>query len=237
MPNFKGTRFNNAHETLIWAAKSEASRFTFNYKTMKAFNGGRQMRSDWLIPVCSGRERLKDEEGNKAHSAQKPEALLKRVVLSSSRPGDVILDPFFGSGTTGAAAKALNRNFIGFEKEPKYADLARRRIQAVRPFDGRLTCLHQEAPKPKIPFGALVESGYIQPGEALYSENKKQKALVMADGTVKSGGRAGSIHFVASGLAGGSSRNGWTFWSAEREGELVSISGIRARYFQEKITG
>ena len=235
MPNFKGTRFNNAHETLIWAAKSEKAKFQFNYKTMKAFNGDKQMRSDWLIPICSGGERLKDAEGNKAHSAQKPEALLKRVILSSSKPGDVVLDPFFGSGTTGAAAKALNRNFIGFEREKKYVSLARKRIQAARPCDSELTFPFQEIPKPKIPFGALVESGYIKPGEKLHSKNKKRSALVMADGTLKSGPHTGSIHSVGARILGRESCNGWDFWSAKRAGKLVSIDGIRERYFQEEV--
>ena len=233
MPNFKGTRFNNAHETLIWAAKSEKARFTFNYKTMKAFNGDRQMRSDWRIPICSGGERLKGKKGKKAHSAQKPEALLKRVILSSSRPGDVVLDPFFGSGTTGAAARALNRNFIGFERERKYAALARKRIRAVRPCGGQL--LFQEAPRPRIPFGALVENNYLKPGEELCSKGAKQRALVMADGTVKSGALSGSIHSVASRILERERCNGWDFWSVRRAGKLVSINDLRERYFKEKV--
>ncbi len=237
MPNFRGSRFNNAHETLIWAGKSQKAKVTFNYKTMKAFNDDKQMRSDWRLPICSGRERLKDAKGHKAHSAQKPEALLRRVILSSSKEGDIVLDPFFGSGATGAVAKMLNRRFIGFEKEKKYADLARKRIKGVKPYSHSLTFQSQELSKPKVPFGQLVESAYIAPGEKLCSADKKYWAKVMADGTLKSGKRSGSIHKVSAKMLNLASHNGWDFWCVKREGELVSIDKLREKYFIESRGG
>lgn len=235
MPNFKGTRFNNAHETLIWASKSETARFTFNYKTMKSFNDGKQMRSDWLLPICSGRERLKNKKGGKIHSTQKPEELLKRVILSSSKEGDVVLDPFFGSGTTGAVAKMLNRNFIGFEKEKKYVGIAKKRMENVKPYNKKLTFQYQEVPRPKVPFGCLVESNYIKAGEKLYSKDKKYWAQVMADGTLKNGKFSGSIHRVSAKMLNAESHNGWTFWYIERKEKLISINRFRDQYFKKEM--
>ena len=233
MPNFKGTRFNNAHETLIWASKSKKTKFTFNYKTLKVFNDDKQMRSDWLLPICSGKERLKNKQGYKAHSTQKPEELLKRVLLSTSKEGDVVLDPFFGSGTTGAVAKMLNRHFIGFEKGKKYVDIARKRIAAIQPYNKQWTIQFQEAPKPKIPFGCLVESNYIKTGEKLYSKNKKHWARVMADGTLKNGKYSGSIHSISAKMLKKDTNNGWTFWNTERNGKLISINNYREKYFKK----
>ena len=235
MPNFKGTRFNNAHETLLWVSKNEKAKFTFNYKTMKTFNDDLQMRSDWVMPICSGKERLKDREGNKVHSTQKPEALLKRIILSTSKEGDVVLDPFFGSGTTGAVAKLLNRNYIGIEREEKYIKAATERIRRVTPYLLSLTENFQEIPKPKIPFGNLVENEYIKVGETLYSKNKKYWANVMSDGVLKNGKYFGSIHKVSADMLGKESNNGWTFWNIEKKGELVSIDTLRELYFQEKV--
>ena len=234
MPNFKGTRFNNAHETLIWASKSEKARFTFNYKTMKAFNDDKQMRSDWVLPICSGKERLKDKKGNKIHSTQKPEELLKRVILSSSKEGDVILDPFFGSGTTGAVAKRLNRNFIGFEREKKYVTMAKKRIEDIKPYNKKLTVQFKEIPKPKVPFGCLVESNYIKVGEKLYSKDKKHWAQVMADGILKNGNYSGSIHLVSAKMLKKENFNGWTFWYMERKGRLISIDQVRGQYLKNQ---
>src|SRR5580700_709386 len=135
MPNFRGRRFTNAHETLLWCAADREARYTFNYEAMKALNDELQMRSDWLIPICGGPERLKGDDGKKAHPTQKPEALLHRVLMASSRPGDIVIDPFCGTGTTGAVAKRLGRRFLGIERDPSYATLARQRIAAVRPAD------------------------------------------------------------------------------------------------------
>ena len=233
MPNFRGTRFNNAHETLIWASKSEKAKVTFNYKTMKAFNDDKQMRSDWFLPICSGKERIKDKKGHKAHSTQKPEELLRRVILSVSKEGDIVLDPFFGSGTTGAVAKKLNRNFIGFEKEKKYVYIARERIKSVQPYDKQLTFQSQETPKFKVPFGLLVESQYIKTGEKLYSANKKHWAEVMADGTLKNGKCSGSIHIVSAKILNKESCNGWNFWNLMEGGKLISIDKLRERYRRE----
>jgi len=230
MPNFRGTRFNNAHETLIWASKMEKSKVTFNYKTMKTFNDDKQMRSDWFIPICSGKQRIKNKKGNKAHSTQKPEELLRRVILSSSKEGDLILDPFFGSGTTGAVAKMLNRNFIGFEKEKKYVEVAKKRIQNIKAYNKDLTFQYQEIVKIKVPFGQLVENHYIKPGEKLYSQNKKHWAKVMADGTLKNGKYAGSIHSVSAKMLNKENHNGWLFWNIERKGKLISIDQIRQKF-------
>ena len=235
MPNFKGTRFNNAHETLLWVSKDEKSKFTFNYKTMKAFNDDLQMRSNWTIPICSGKERLKDKDGLKVHSTQKPKELLKRIILATSKEGDIVLDPFFGSGTTGAVAKLLRRNFIGFERESKYIKAARERIRKVKPYTSEEVLNFLEIPKPKVPFGNLVESNYIKVGEKLYSKNKKHWAKVMADGSLKNGKYFGSIHRVSADMLEKESNNGWTFWNVEKKGRLISIDKLREKYAQ-KIT-
>ena len=235
MPNFRGTRFNNAHETLLWVSKDKSAKFTFNYKTMKAFNDDKQMRSDWFIPICSGRERIKTKSGEKAHSTQKPEELLKRIIVSTSKPGDLVLDPFCGSGTTGAVAKMLNRDFVGIEKEEKYITVAKERIKKVRRYDVEYTEVFQEKPKPRVPFGNLVESDYIKVGVKLYSKDKKHWAKVMADGTLKNGKYFGSIHKVSADMLNRESNNGWTFWNIEKNGKLVSIDKLRELYFQEAV--
>ncbi len=230
MPNFRGTRFNNAHETLIWASKHKNSKYTFHYKTMKAFNDDLQMRSDWHIPICNGKERLKDENGNKIHSTQKPEALLYRIILSTSNLGDIILDPFMGSGTTGAVAKKLGRNFIGIEKEDKYIEAANKRIAEVKPYKNQILKYPLEVKKPKVPFGNLIESGFIKPGEKLFSKNRKFEAEVLANATIQAGDISGSIHGVSAKLLGKTSNNGWTFWYVERGNNLKSIDDLREEY-------
>ncbi len=236
MPNFKGTRFNNAHETLIWASKDKDSKYTFHYKTMKAFNDDLQMRSDWYIPICNGGERLKDEKGNKVHSTQKPEALLYRIIISTSNPGDIVLDPFMGSGTTGAIAKKLGRNFIGIEKEDKYIEVANKRIAEAKPYKNQILKYPFETKKPKVPFGNLIESGFIKPGEKLVSKNGKFEAEVLANATIQSGDISGSIHSVSAKLLGKTSNNGWTFWYVKRDNNLKSIDELREEYAKKYIT-
>lgn len=229
MPNFKGTRFTNAHETLIWASKNQNSRYTFNYEAMKALNEDTQMRSDWHIPLCTGKERLKDKNGNKLHPTQKPEALLYRVVVSSSKVGDVVLDPFFGTGTTGVIAKKLGRHFIGIEKDKSYVKGAQERIDAVEPVKD-LACLEYMTKKkmPRIPFGSVVERGLLQPGDLLFDSARKHCAVVRSDGTLKSEKTEGSIHQVGAAEQNAPACNGWTYWYYEnQEKELVCIDELR----------
>jgi modification methylase len=229
MPNFRGRRFQNAHETLIWASRDpDAKSYTFNYDAMKAANDDVQMRSDWLFPICSGGERIKDEDGRKAHPTQKPEALLARIMMATSRPGDLVLDPFFGSGTTGAVAKRLGRNYVGIEREQSYIDVAERRIAAVEPLGkAELTIVSSKRAEPRVAFSALVESGLILPGTVLTDQRGKFSAIVRADGTVTSGGEAGSIHRIGAKVQGFEACNGWTFWHVRREGRLDPIDALR----------
>ncbi|MGN7098940.1 site-specific DNA-methyltransferase [Brevundimonas diminuta] len=230
MPNFKGTRFTNAHETLIWAAKSrEQKRYTFNYDALKAFNEDTQMRSDWTLALCTGGERLKDENGDKAHPTQKPEALLHRVLLSASRVGDVVLDPFFGTGTTGAAAKRLGRRFIGIERDETYARLAENRIKAVIPAAPEdLVVTGSKKAEPKVPFGALVEAGLLAPGDKLYCPKGEREARVRADGSLVSGALTGSIHKLGALLENAPACNGWTYWRFKTDTGLRPIDALRA---------
>ncbi len=236
MPNFKGTRFNNAHETLIWASKDKDSRYTFHYKTMKSFNDDLQLRSDWYIPICNGGERLKDKQGNKIHSTQKPEALIYRILISTSNPNDIVLDPFMGSGTTGAIAKKLGRKFIGIEKEEKYIKVASERITNAKPYINHTLTYPYETKKPKVPFGNLIETNLIQVGEYLYSKDKKHKAQVLANATLTTNDIFGSIHKLSAQLLGKTSNNGWTFWFVERDKSLKSIDELREEYTQKFIT-
>ena len=230
MPNFKGTRFTNAHETLIWAAKSEAARYTFNYRAMKTLNDELQMRSDWTFPICGGQERLK-RGGTKAHPTQKPEALLYRILLACTKPGDIVLDPFFGTGTTGAVAKRLGRRWIGIEREPAYVDVAQERIDAALPLDeSALTTMQAPLAAPKVAFGLLVETGMIAPGTVLSDARRRHRAEVRADGSLIGGTATGSIHKVGAALQGAPSCNGWTFWHYEAEGALTPIDAIRQTY-------
>lgn len=231
MPNFRGTRFNNAQETLIWASNNQKSKYTFHYKTMKAFNDDKQMRSDWYIPVCNGNERIKIN-GEKAHSTQKPEALLHRVILSTSNPSDVVLDPFMGSGTTGSVAKKLGRKFIGIEKEEHYIKAANKRIKEIERFDDTLISYDLERKKPKVPFGNLLEVGFIKPGDFLYSKDKEQKAQVLANATLKWENKLGSIHKISAKILDKTTNNGWTFWYVSTTNGLVLIDKLRDKYIK-----
>jgi modification methylase len=227
MPNFRGRRFTNAHETLLWCATSREARYTFNYEAMKALNDELQMRSDWLIPLCGGPERLRDGDGKKAHPTQKPEALLHRILLASTRPGDVVLDPFFGTGTTGAVAKRLGRRFVGIERDPAYAAVARRRIAGVGPVASEAIALESRREAPRIPFGSLVERGLLRPGEVLVDASRRWRARVRADGSLISAEHRGSIHAVGAQVQGAAACNGWAFWHVERQGRLVLIDSLR----------
>jgi modification methylase len=231
MPNFKGTRFTNAHETLIWAAKARGGRrYTFNYDAMKMANDELQMRSDWTLPLCTGEERLKDETGAKAHPTQKPEALLHRVILASTKPGDVILDPFFGTGTTGAAARRLGRKFIGIEREAHYAKLAKARIAKVIPATAEeLAVTGSKRAEPRVPFGQIVEAGLLRPGDVLYCAKGRNAARVRADGSLVVGEMAGSIHKVGAMVQSAPACNGWTYWHFKSDAGLAPIDVLRAK--------
>ncbi len=226
MPNFRGVRFTNAHETILWAQKKQGAKYTFNHKAMKALNDDLQMRSDWVIPVTKGKERIKTK-GVTAHPTQKPEALLYRVILSSTNKDDLVLDPFFGSGTTGAVAKMLGRNFIGIERDKKYVKVAQKRIDAVKFSDAESLDVTPLKPK-RVPFGNLVESGLLNIGETLYFENKKITAKILANGHLKCGKTIGSIHSVAKSLMNDSPVNGWDVWYFKnKSGTLISINELR----------
>jgi len=227
MPNFRGKRFTNAHETMIWASKSEGGKYTFNYEALKALNEGVQMRSDWVMPICTGHERLKDDNGNKAHPTQKPEALLHRILVGCTNPGDIILDPFFGTGTTGAVAKMLGRDFIGIEREESYRKVAQKRLDGIRRFDrDALSVTTSKRAEPRVPFGQLVERGLLRPGEELFSPRGKV-AKVRADGTLIGNDVKGSIHQVGAALEGAPSCNGWTYWHFRRDGKTIPIDLLR----------
>jgi modification methylase len=229
MPNFRGTRFTNAHETLIWAAKSQKSRVKFNYEALKLANDDTQMRSDWLFPICTGAERLKDDTDGKLHPTQKPEALLHRILNATTAPGDVVLDPFFGTGTTGAVARKLGRHFIGIERDPGYVAGALKRIAAARPYPAE--ALQSTTPRraeKRVAFGSLVEQGMIVPGTQLRDERARFSALVRADGSLSSGPHQGSIHRVGALVQGAEACNGWTFWHFEHQGRLAPIDLLRA---------
>ena len=232
MPNFKGTRFTNAHETLIWASTGEKARYTFNYRSMKTLNDELQMRSDWEFPICGGPERLK-KDGVKVHPTQKPEALLYRILLACTKPGDVVLDPFFGTGTTGAVAKRLGRRWIGIEREEGYCAAAEERIAAALPLDeSALTTMQSPRSAPKVAFGVLVETGYLAPGAVLSDARRRHRATVRADGSLASAcGQTGSIHKLGALLQGAPACNGWTYWHYEADGGLAPIDTLRQTYF------
>lgn len=232
-PNFNGTRFNNAHETLIWATKSKESKFTFHYKSMKSFNDDKQMRSDWYLPICQGGERLKDENNVKVHSTQKPEDLLYRIILSNSNEGDIILDPFFGTGTTGAVAKKLNRNFIGIEQEDKYIKYAKERIEIIQPLDLETLEYKIEIKESKVSIGQLIESELLSPGTCLYDKNKTYKAILLADGTLDDSQFVGSIHKLSARRLGKTNNNGWEYWYFYKDGTFTSINELRKIYNQK----
>jgi len=232
MPNFKGTRFTNAHETLIWCAKSEKARYSFNYQAMKALNDDLQMRSDWLLPICSGGERLKDEAGHKAHPTQKPEALLYRILLACTAPGDIVLDPFFGTGTTGAVARRLRRRWIGIEREPAYVAVARDRIASTLPLDeSAMQAVPSKRTEARVPFGAVVEAGLIPAGTRLCDAKRTWRATVQSDGSLAcDDGRHGSIHKLGALVTAAPSCNGWTFWHVEADGALIAIDRMRQAF-------
>jgi len=227
MPNFRGRRFTNAHETMLWCSKSpEAKSYTFNYEALKSINDDTQMRSDWLLPICSGGERLK-KDGVKAHPTQKPEALLYRVMLAASNPGDVVLDPFFGTGTTGAVAKRLGRGYIGIERDPGYAALAKKRIAQVQPCDPEALTVTAKKREPRIPFGWVVERGLLNPGDILVDARGRYSAKVRADGSLITTDASGSIHKMGAHVQGLSACNGWTFWHFLAENKPVPIDVLR----------
>jgi site-specific DNA-methyltransferase (adenine-specific) len=236
MPNFRGVRFTNAHETLIWAQKKKGARYTFNYQSMKALNDDLQMRSDWYLPIATGSQRLK-VNGKKAHSTQKPEALLYRVLAASSSSGDVVLDPFFGTGTTGAVAKKLGRNWIGIEQDRKYVRLAHKRIEAVEPVD--IEALYVEKRKQvRIPFGTLLENGLLHPGQTLYFAKNRTRAKILSNGHIRCGKITGSIHGVAKALSNNAPANGWDLWFYQDEnGNNIVINELREKIRMAKVEG
>ena len=231
MPNFRGKRFTNAHETMIWASKNKnAKQYTFNYEAMKSINENTQMRSDWYLPICNGTERLKNENGKKVHPTQKPESLLHRIILSSSNQGDVVLDPFFGTGTTGAVAKRLSRSFIGIEKDSRYLSYAKKRIEKITPYENESLIISQsKKSEPRIPFGWLIERKLLEPGTILFDQTRKYKAKVRADGSIISEKNTGSIHQIGAEVQEASACNGWIFWHFDVEGELKPIDLLRQK--------
>ncbi len=238
MPNFRGRRFTNAHETLIWAAKSEKSKYRFNYEAMKTMNDDVQMRSDWTIPICNGSERIKTDEGEKGHATQKPEALLYRVLSASTQPGDLVLDPFFGSGTTGAVAKKLGRNYIGIEREDSYIKLAKKRIAAAEVIsEEALQGMVAKREEPRVPFGWLIERGLIKPGTTLTDSKNSIEAKVTADGSVVTSDGVnqyrGSIHKVGAAIQSAPSCNGWTYWHYNDGKNSFPIDRLRQRVREE----
>ena len=227
LPNFKGTRFTNAHEVLIWATKSRNSKYTFNYHTMKIMNNNKQMRSDWNIKVCQGKERLKDNLNKTLHSTQKPEELLYRIILSSTKKGDLVLDPFFGTGTTGAICKKLGRKFIGIDDNPIYMHAAKRRIMKVKPIDtSNIESIPTESPK-KIPFSNLLKKGLINPGEKIFNIGQNIKATVLSNGNLKFKKKEGSIHKIGAYVQNKPSCNGWTYWFVRKKNKVISINDHR----------
>ena len=229
MPNFRGTRFTNAHETLIWASKNKKSKYTFNYQSLKCLNDDLQMRSDWTLPICNGSERIK-RNGKKVHPTQKPESLLHRVLLASTNKGDFVFDPFLGTGTTAVVAKKLGRNYFGIDKEKKYFKTAKQRLKkTIKIEDHYLDTIKNNKSKPRIPFGSLVELGIVEPGMQIFDLKKKINAKIMADGSIKCNESEGSIHKVAAKIIGAESCNGWTYWHYNLDGTLVPIDNLRKR--------
>jgi len=229
MPNFRGTRFTNAHETLIWASKNKKSKYTFNYQSLKCLNDDLQMRSDWTLPICSGNERIK-KNGKKVHSTQKPESLLHRILLASTNKGDFVFDPFLGTGTTAAVAKKLGRNYFGIENEKKYFKTAKQRLEkTIKMEDHYLDTIKNNKSKPRIPFGSLVELGIVKPGMSVFDYKKKVNAKIMADGSIKYQNSEGSIHKVAAKIIGAESCNGWTYWHYNNNGSMLPIDDLRQR--------
>ena len=235
MPNFRGTRFTNAHETLLWCTTSRKSKYTFNYQNLKELNDGKQMRSDWYIPICSGKERLRETNNQRSHPTQKPEALLYRIIISSTNKGDTILAPFLGSGTTAVVAKKLQRNFIGFEQDKKYIKLAKNRLKKTKILDNEIVHLTKSRKfLPKVPFGELVEQGVIPPGAVLTDKTEKYKAKVKVDGSLKINDISGSIHQVGAKLQGLPSCNGWDYWHLKNKSKSILLDSVRDEYRNKK---
>tara|TARA_Y100001958_G_C21184517_1_gene513814 strand:+ start:207 stop:1280 length:1074 start_codon:yes stop_codon:yes gene_type:complete len=235
MPNFRGTRFTNAHETLIWASKHKKSKYTFNYQSLKCLNDDLQMRSDWKFPICSGKERLK-KNGKKIHSTQKPEALIHRIILATSNKNDAVFDPFLGTGTTAVVCKKLSRNYYGIEKDKRYFSAAKERINKVKKIkDDYLDTIVNNKSKPRVPFGSLVEMGIIKPGASLFDQKKKINVKIMADGSVKYKETEGSIHKIAAKIMGTESYNGWTYWHCDINGTTVAIDSLRKKFINQKL--
>ena len=233
MPNFRGTRFTNAHETLIWASKNKKSKYTFNYQSLKCLNDDLQMRSDWKLPICNGKERLK-KNGKKIHSTQKPEALLHRIILATTNKGDTVFDPFLGTGTTAVVSKKLGRHYYGIEKDKKYFIAAKERInKAIKIVDDYLDTIENNKSKPRIPFGSLVELGIIKPGASLFDPKKKINAKIMVDGSIKYKESEGSIHKIAAKIMGAESYNGWTYWHYNLNGSTVLIDSLRQKFIAD----
>ena len=234
MPNFRGTRFTNAHETLIWASKNKKSKYTFNYQSLKCLNDDLQMRSDWSLPICNGSERIK-RNGKKVHSTQKPESLLHRILLASTNKNDFVFDPFLGTGTTAVVAKKLCRNYFGIEKEKKYFDTAKQRLEkTIKIEDHYLDTVKNNKSKPRIPFGSLVELGIVKPGMSIFDDKKKINAKIMADGSIKYQNLEGSIHKMAAKIIGAESCNGWTFWHYNNNGSILPIDDLRQRFITKR---
>jgi len=235
MPNFRGTRFTNAHETLIWASKNKKSKYTFNYQSLKCLNDDLQMRSDWKFPICNGKERLKNN-GKKVHSTQKPEALLHRIILAATNKSDIILDPFLGTGTTAVVSKKLGRKYFGIEKDKKYFEAAEKRIGKTKAIEeSYLDTLENNKSKPRIPFGSLVELGIIKPGTSIFDQKKKINAKIMVDGSIKHRSGEGSIHKVAAKILGTESCNGWTYWHYNINGSIKPIDNLRQKFLTKNI--
>ena len=236
MPNFRGTRFTNAHETLLWCTTSREAKYTFNYQNLKELNDGKQMRSDWFIPICSGKERLRESNNQRSHPTQKPEALMYRIILSSTNKGDIILDPFLGSGTTAVVAKKLQRNFIGIEQDKKYISLAKKRLKQTKVLNDEVVKMKKSRKDlPKVPFGELVEQGIIPPGAVLTDKKEKYKAIVTVDGSLKINNISGSIHQVGATIQGLSNCNGWDFWHIKNKSTSILLDEVRDKYRNKKI--
>ncbi len=236
MPNFRGTRFTNAHETLLWCTTSRKAKYTFNYQNLKELNEGKQMRSDWHIPICSGKERLREDNNQRSHPTQKPEALLYRIMVSSTNKGDTVLDPFLGSGTTAVMAKKLQRNFIGFEQDQDYINLAKKRLKNTQSLsDDIVTMAKSRKDLPKVPFGELVEQGIIPPGAVLTDKKERYKATVSIDGTLKTKNLSGSIHQLGAQVQGLPSCNGWDFWHIKNKTKSTLLDEVRSDYRNKKI--
>ena len=236
MPNFRGTRFTNAHETLLWCTTSRKAKYTFNYQNLKELNDGKQMRSDWYIPICSGKERLRETNNKRSHPTQKPEALMYRIILSSTNKGDIILDPFLGSGTTAVVTKKLQRNFIGIEQDKEYVSLAKKRLKQTKVLNDEVVKMKKSRKDlPKVPFGELVEQGIIPPGAVLTDKKEKYKATVTVDGSLKINNISGSIHKVGATIQGLSNCNGWDFWHIKNKSTSILLDEVRDKYRNKKI--